>query len=166
MKILLILFCVFVNFNIYSQENQFFSDRGHLSIQIDGYGFRIALVPNLADAIYSWDNPDENNNSPINIITSVRRGSAIAVFLIFAAAENNVNLTYKFKTLKPDGTFTENIDLIIHNGVTDRNRYMYARQLPTIIYYNYDPIGIYQYHLEIYDSNKYLCKAIMEFQVQ
>jgi hypothetical protein len=151
---------------IYCQETQFFSDAGHLSILLNGYGFRIALVPNLTDAIESWDNPDENNNSPLTVITSVRRGDVIAVFLIFATTEEEVNLTYNFRTLKPDGTFSENTELIIHNGIANRNRYMYSRQMPIIVYYSYDQVGTYQYYLEIYDSGAYLCRAILEFQVK
>ena len=166
MKKIVFLLIIMTSVSLFCQENQFFSDDGYLTFQTNNYRFNIVLVPNLADAIDSWENPDENGNSHITAISSVRRGDLIAIFIVFSSNKENVELTYNFSTLKPDGTFSEKNELILYIGSVNKNVAIQGRQLPIIIYHNYDPIGQYQFQLDIYDFTQYLGKAILEFEVK
>jgi hypothetical protein len=157
-----------INASIFSQENQYFSNNGAVRFETNDYSFNIILVPNLLEALERWNNPDRSGNSYIVSTAAVKIDEPIAILIIFTPQKENVNLTYNFSTLKSDGKFSEKKydGLIIYNGRVQKNIALHGRDLPTIVYRNEDPLGKYQYHLEIFDSENYLGKAILEFEVK
>jgi hypothetical protein len=164
--ILIFLFCI--SGIIFSQERAFFSDTGSIFFDYGDYNFVIILVPNLQVALDQFYNPDQSNESSIDFTTSVNIGEQIAILIVFRTIKDNINLTYNFSTMRPDGTFSEKRyeAMVIHEGQARRNVLQVGRQLPIAIYYNEDPVGKYQYHLDIYDDNVYLCTAVLEFAVR
>jgi hypothetical protein len=126
------------------------------------------LVPDLRDALERWNNPDQNGYSQIVATRAVNIDESIAILVLFTSRKETVNLTYNFSTLKSDGTFSDKKynGLVIYNGIVQKNITLYGSDLPIIVYRNEDPLGKYQYHLEIFDSGNYLGKAILEFEVR
>jgi hypothetical protein len=165
-KIILGIFII-VGINVFCQENQYFSNDGALSFDTEDYNFNIILVPNLREALSYWNNPDENGYSAIVVTKEVKIDEPIAVLIIFTPRKNIVNLTYNFSTLRPGENISEKLldGLLIYEGNVKTNVALHGIDLPTIIYRDRDPTGKYQYHLEIYDSGKYLAKVILEFEV-
>jgi hypothetical protein len=168
MKKSFIIFSLLINASIFPQENQYFSNSGALTFETDDYTFNIILVPDLLEALERWNNPDRNGYSYIVSISAVRIDEPMAILIIFTPKKENINLTYNFSMLKSNGTFSENKydGLIIYNGRARKNIALHGRDLLTIVYRNEDPLGKYQYHLEIFDSENYLGKAVLEFEVR
>ena len=168
MKNLFFVLLFLVSFVVFSQENQYFSNNGSLTFDTKDYNFNIVLVPNLAEALERWNNPDKSGNSYLISTMAVKIDEPIAILIIFTPKKGNVNLTYNFSTLKANGLFSEKKynGLVIYNGKVKKNIALHGRDLPAIIFRNDDPIGKCQFHLEIYDSEKFLGKAILEFEVK
>jgi hypothetical protein len=166
-KIYIILFFLIAG-SVFSQENQHFSNNGMVTFETTDYTFNIILVPNLLDALERWNNPDRSGNSYIVSTITAKIDEPISILIIFTPKKENVNLTYNFSTLKSDGAFSEKTynGLVIYNGKVQKNIALHGSALPTIIYRDEDPLGKYQYHLEIFDSGNYLGKAILEFEVK
>jgi hypothetical protein len=168
MKKLFFILLFLEGFVLFSQEKQYFSNNGSLTFDTKNYNFNIVLVSNLAEALEKWNDPDKSGNSYIVSTMEVKIDDPIAILIIFTPKKENVNLTYNFSTLKANGVFSEKKinGLVIYNGKTKKNIALHGKALPVIIFRNDDPIGKYQFHLEIYDSGKFLGKAILEFEVK
>ena len=166
-KITLFLFFL-ISINVFCQETQFFSDTGSISFDVNEYNFNIVLVPNLQEALYLWNNPDKESNSYIISTSAVNIDETIAILIVFTAKKDRVNLTYNFNTLKANGIFSDKKyeGLVIFNGRVRKNIAQQGRDLPIIIYRDDDPIGKYQYHLDIFEGKNHLCKVILEFEVK
>jgi len=161
---------------VFSQENQYFSNNGSLTFETKDYNFNIFLVSSHREAreIWGeiWDNQDKNDNSNITPKTSVKIDRPISFAIvftpIFTSKQRNVDLTYNLSILKANGVFSEKKynRLIIYNGKVKKNIALHGSNLIATIFSNDDPIGKYQFHLDIYDSGKFLGKAILEFEVK
>jgi hypothetical protein len=124
-------------------------------------------VDDYQKALEIWDVPDSQGFPKISSITKIKRNKPITLFLVYSTKKSVVNMTYNFKMLRPDGTFSKNA----YNGLeiakrNSPNNLMYkASQLPTIIFDDTDPFGKYQLHISAFDNNILIKNLILEFNL-
>jgi hypothetical protein len=150
-----------------SQENTVFSDSGAASFQNDEYFLIGILVEDLQETLKIWSIPDSQGIPKLPAITKVKRNEPISVFLAYAVKKGGINMTYDFKTLRPDGTFSVNAykGLEIADGNPPDNLIYEARQLPTIIFDAADSFGKYQFHISVFDNNNPITNFVLEFEL-
>jgi hypothetical protein len=91
-----------------NQESAIFSDSGTVSFQNDEYFFAGTLVNDLQKTLEIWSIPDSQGFPKLTSITKIRRNESISLFLVYATNKDIVNMTYDLRTLRPDGTFSNN----------------------------------------------------------
>jgi hypothetical protein len=150
-----------------NQDNMVFSDNGSVSFQNNEYLLVGILVEDLKKTLEIWGIPDNQGFPKFSTITQVKRNEPISVFLAYATKKNEINLTYNFKTLRPDGTFSNNAyqGLEIANGSSPDDLIYKSKQLPTIIFDETDRFGKYQFHITVFDNNNLITNFILEFNL-
>jgi hypothetical protein len=148
-------------------ENTVFSNNGTVSYQDNDYLFVGALVEDLQKTLEIWSVPDSQGFPNLSTITKIKRNEPISVFLTYATRKNEINMTYDFKTLRPDGSFSHNIykGLEIARGNSPDTLLYRARKLPVIVFDETDSFGTYQFHINIFDNNNLITIFILEFNL-
>ena len=148
-------------------ENTVFSDTGVISFQDNDYLLIGILVDDYQKASEIWSVPDSQGFPRISSTTKIKRDEPITLFLVYSTKKSVINMTYNFKMLRPDGTFSKNA----YNGLeiakgNSPNALMYkASQLPTIVFDETDAFGKYQIHIAVFDNKILIKKFIMEFNL-
>jgi hypothetical protein len=150
-----------------NQDSAIFSNNGSVSFENDEYLLIGCLVSDLQRTLEIWNIPDSQGIPEISTTTNTKINEPVSLFLVFAARKNGINMTYNFKLLRPDGTFSANA----YNGLEiakrdNPNELIYsARQLPTIIFDETDKPGKYQFHISVFDNNILIVNLILEFNL-
>jgi hypothetical protein len=158
----LALLLMFVNCTTFSKdlsendnmEDVVFSDTGVVSFQNNDYIFIGTLVNDLQKTLEVWSIPDSQGFPQLSSITKIKRNEPISPFLIYATNKNNINITYDYKLLRPDGTFSKNTHkgLEIAKGNSSNNLLHEASELLTIIFDETDSFGKHQIHISVFDN--------------
>lgn len=90
------------------QENTVFSDNGSVFFQNDEYLIIGILIEDLMEALEIWNIPDSQGFPQLSSITKIKRDEPISIFLAYATHKNEINMTYDYKLLRPNGTFSNN----------------------------------------------------------
>jgi hypothetical protein len=149
------------------QQSGIFSDTGSVSFQSSEYMLICILVEDLQGTLDIWNVPDSQGFPKISTVTKIKRNEPISVFLVFATERSEINMMYDFKTLRPDGTFSNNVykGLEIAKGNSPDNLMYKAKQLPVIIFDETDSLGKYQFYMDLFDNNSLITRFILEFDL-
>jgi hypothetical protein len=150
-----------------NQDNTIFSNNGSVSFQNNEYLLVGILVEDLQKTLEIWIIPDSQGYPKLSTITKVKINEPISVFLTYATKNNEIDMTYDFKTLRPDGTFSNNAykGLEIAKGNSPDDLIYKSKQLPTIIFDETDIFGKYQFHITVFDNNNLITNFILEFNL-
>ena len=150
-----------------SPENTVFSDTGLVSFQNNEYLLIGILIDDYQKVSEIWSIPDSEGFPRISSTTKIETGKPITLFLVYATKKSVINMTYNFKMLKPDGTFSKNAfnGLEIAKGNSPDDLIYEANQLPTVIFDETDSFGKYQFHISVFDNNILIKNFILEFSL-
>jgi hypothetical protein len=150
-----------------NQENAIFSDIGVVSFQNDEYLIMGILVDDLQKTLEIWNVPDSQGYPKLSSVTKIKRNEPLSLFLIYGTRKNEINMTYDFRTLRPDGTFSINtaLGLEIAKGNSPNDLLQSARQMPIWIGDETDSFGKYQFHINVFDNHNLLVNLILEFNL-
>ena len=148
-----------------NQDNTIFSNNGSISFQNDEYLLIGILVNDLEKTLEIWSIPDSQGIPIVSAITRIKINEPISLFLAYATKKTRIDMTYDFKMLRPDGTFSNNAYKGLEIAKRDiSGEYINtAKQLPTIIFDETDTLGKYQFHIAVFDNNILIINFILEF---
>jgi hypothetical protein len=165
MKKALIILCLIISANIFSQENRLFSNEGVIQFQNSDYLFIILLVDDLQEAINIWNIPNETPR--INHITNIRINEPISLFILYATDRDRINLTYSLRLREPDGRLSwKNFQGLKISDTVINKRILYrALQLPEITFDENEKTGKYCFIVDIYDNDNFIVTLELEFDL-
>jgi hypothetical protein len=163
-------------------------DNGYTIFKNDQYLFVAALVKNLHETTNLWWSIPERQEFPnLPLLTNIEKNESLALFLVYTARSNDINLNYEFWLVKPDGTHSRANRLEIERGLYSNNfnnvltyrrriseieskkipfNLLYrAASLPTINFDENSLIGKYQFNINIYDKEILITNMILEFNI-
>jgi hypothetical protein len=114
-----------------------------------------------------WNVPDSQGYPQLSSVTKIKRNEPLSLFFIYGTRKNEINMTYDFRTLRPDGTFSINtaMGLEIAKGNSPNDLLQSARQMPIWIGDETDSFGKYQFHISVFDNNNLIVNLILEFNL-
>ena len=164
MKSILKFIIIMITINLYSQENVSFSNNGFIEFEDNEYKMKIYLVNNIEELMAF-----SNDYSTINSITEIQINEPISFFIVWTTSKDFVKLEYTSKLQEPNGNI-DNLNfgkkLEIAEGKTLNNLYYKSSSYVTIIFDDYDDIGEYQFHIEVYCNDKLWQIFILEFNLK
>jgi hypothetical protein len=165
-KVLFFIIISLISINIFPQEKELFSDKGHIYFQDQEYYLMIILVNDLRASLDIWNVP--NVTPKIDPTTATKINEPISLLIIYAVNKDDINLIYNLRIRNPNGTISgeDYNDFIISNRVRNKKIMYTAAQLPTIIFDEKDERGKYYFIIEIFDYNKLLKTFVLEFNVE
>ena len=148
-------------------KNTVFSDNGSAFFQNNEYLLIGVLVEDLAKTLEIWSMPDSQGFPRLSSITKIRRNETISIFLAYASRMDEINMTYNYRLLKPDGTFSLNEykRLEIARKISSDDLIYSANQLITVIFDETDSYGKYQFHIAIFDNDILITNIVFEFSL-
>jgi hypothetical protein len=150
-----------------NDESAVFSNKGVVSFQNEEYLFIGALVEDLEKTLKIWDVPDSQGFPKIATTTKIKRFSPISLFLTYSVKKADFDMTYDFKLLRPDGTFSKNAytGLKIASGASPDTLIHKASKLLAILFDETDSSGAYQFHVSIFDKDDLITHLVLEFNL-
>jgi hypothetical protein len=163
--IFILLFVLLTSIKTFGQEEALFSDNGYITFQNQEYFIFMALVNDYQKTVDAWKIPDVTPT--IYETTTVRINEPISLFIVYAALEDSINLTYNFRILQPDGIISETKydGLKISDTVISKGMLYPANMMPTIVFDENEDTGVYYFIIQVFDYNELIQTLILEFSL-